>query len=87
MKRLVVFTVKLRTFEEVGLAILVVLIVIALIGLLINKYYGQPEIIEPIDTVEVLYDAVEQGNLSMCDDLNPAKREVCKRSILERLGG
>ena len=79
---------KLKTFEEVGIAILIVLIVVALIGMLINKYYNpQPELVEEEDAKQDLFDSVEEGNLTKCDDLSPAMKEVCRRSILEKTGG
>ncbi|MFH1770174.1 MAG: hypothetical protein ABH828_01315 [archaeon] len=79
---------KLKTFEEVGIVVLAVLIVIALIGLLINWYYQkEPELVGPEDAQQDLFNSVEEGNLTKCDELSPAMREVCRRSIIEQSGG
>jgi len=79
--------VKRKRFEEVGAIILGVIIVIGLLGLIIDKLYYEEVVEEPKSSFESLKDAIESGDISACDQFNPVKKDVCRKTILGELGG
>lgn len=72
--------VKKKRFEEVGVIILGVIIVIGLVGMLINNYYSD-KVVEQPTSFDNLADAIDSGDISSCDELGPAFADVCRKTL------
>ncbi len=72
---------RLLRVQKVGLIIIAVLIVLSLIGLLYQQFYNEKNK-APLTDFEKLELAVQSRNVSMCESLNPVKKEICINTIL-----
>ncbi|MFC2134561.1 hypothetical protein ACFLTH_08085 [Bacteroidota bacterium] len=78
--------VKQRKKQEVGAIVLGVIVLIAIIILILKSFYVE-ETQTPESSHDRLLDAIGKGDISACDQFNPVKRDVCRRSILGEVGG
>lgn len=71
-----------------GIIILIVVIIVGLAGLLVQHYYSKeaPNVEEPKSDFDILTAAIDSGDVSACDQFNPIKQTLCRKTILGELG-
>ncbi len=63
-----------------GIGLFLVIVVIALFFLL--RETPEPELYVNPDTFDALEHAIQTQNVTLCEELNPARKEICLNSIL-----
>jgi hypothetical protein len=71
--------VRKKHFEKLGIMILSLVLVLALIAFIVEFF--RPEPAPPLSQMDLLEQAIIDGDISACDQFGPAKRDLCIRTI------